>query len=218
MCFSAAASFITAVVTGGIGTVALAKVKEPRELLLAATPMVFALQQSIEGLLWLDLSSSPDGSISTKLVFLFLFFAQVFWPIFVPVAVLLIEPNEKRRRIMLLCLAAGIGAGGYLLWGLLAGPQGAIILDDHIVYVTESRHLDAVALAYLAATSLPPILSSRRTVVVLGAIILVGSVVAYAFYWEAFISVWCFFAAAASGVILFHFELSRRQRLALAGA
>jgi hypothetical protein len=39
----------------------------------------------------------------------------------------------------------------------------------------------------------------------LGAIILIGSVVALAFYWEAFVSVWCFFAAAASGAILFRF-------------
>jgi uncharacterized membrane protein len=62
------------------------------------------------------------------------------------------------------------------------------------------------------------IASSRRAIIVLGAIILVGSVVAYAFYWEAFMSVWCFFAAAASVVILGHFEWARRRSLQLAGA
>jgi hypothetical protein len=55
-------------------------------------------------------------------------------------------------------------------------------------------------------------------VVVLGAVIFVGIVVAYAFYWEAFVSVSCFFAAAASVVILCHFEWSRRQHLRVAGA
>ena len=64
------------------------------------------------------------------------------------------------------------------------------------------RRSDAVALAYLAATTLPLFLSSQRTVVTLGAIIFVGIAVAYVFYWEAFVSVWCFFAAAASVVIL----------------
>jgi len=54
-------------------------------------------------------------------------------------------------------------------------------------------------------------LSSHRTVTTLGFILLVGSVVAYVFYWEAFVSVWCFFAATASGVILFHFEAARRH-------
>jgi hypothetical protein len=46
----------------------------------------------------------------------------------------------------------------------------------------------------------------------------VGSIVAYAFYWEAFLSVWCFFAAAGSVVILAHFEHARRTRFQLAAA
>ncbi len=45
---------------------------------------------------------------------------------------------------------------------------------------------------------------------------LIGSLVAYIFYWEAFQSVWCYFAAAGSLVILGHFEWSRRRRPALA--
>ena len=61
-------------------------------------------------------------------------------------------------------------------------------------------------------------LSTRRAVAALGLLVLVGSVAAYAFYWEAFVSVWCFFAAAASLVILGHFELSHRHRLRAAGA
>ena len=43
----------------------------------------------------------------------------------------------------------------------------------------------------------------------LGVVVLVGSVVAYLLYWEAFVSVWCFFAAAASSVILFYSEQFR---------
>jgi len=48
--------------------------------------------------------------------------------------------------------------------------------------------------------------SSQRTVVVLGAIVLAGLVVAFALYWEVFVSVWCFFAVAASVTVLYHFE------------
>jgi hypothetical protein len=68
------------------------------------------------------------------------------------------------------------------------------------------------------AIGLPLLMSSQRTVVVLGAIVLVGLVVAYALYWEAFVSVWCFFAAAASVAILCHFEWSRRSSLRSARA
>jgi hypothetical protein len=216
MCFSATASFVTAGVTGAIGIVSLARVNDPRELPLAATPILFALQQSIEGLLWLDLPLAPDGSISTALALSFLFFAEVFWPIYAPIVVLLIEPKGSRRNLMFACLAIGAAVGCYLFWSIVTGPHSAVILDDHIFYVTEHRRSDVVALAYLAATTLPLFLSSQRTVVTLGAIIFLGIAVAYVFYWEAFVSVWCFFAAAASVVILCHFEWSRRQRLRMA--
>ena len=55
MCFSASASFVTAAITGAIGIVTLTRVNEPRELPFAATPLLFALQQAVEGLLWLNL-------------------------------------------------------------------------------------------------------------------------------------------------------------------
>ena len=213
MCFSAAASFVTAGVTGAIGISSLSRTNGPRELLLAATPIVFAIQQIVEGLLWLNLPLAPDGLISTGLTFLFLIFAEVFWPVYAPITVFLIEPSESRRRLMLVCLAVGVGVSAYMLWWIVTRPHGAVILDGHIVYVTEDRHSDVFALAYLSATTLPLMLSSQRTVIALGAIILVGSTIAYAFYWEAFVSVWCFFAAAASVVVLCHFEWSRRRRL-----
>ena len=58
----------------------------------------------------------------------------------------------------------------------------------------------------------------RRTVLIFGVIILVGLVVARTFYFEAFLSVWCFFAAMASVAILLHFKLPHRSRLYRAGA
>jgi hypothetical protein len=218
MCFSATASFVTAGVTGVAGIVSMCRANERRELPLAATPLFFAVQQSVEGLLWLTLPVAPDGTTATALAFLFLFFAEAFWPIYAPTAVLLIEPDDRRRRLMLACLAVGAVVGGYLLWWIVSRSHGAAIVDGHIVYVTENKHSDWLGLAYLVATGLSLLLSSQRTVVALGAIVLVGSTVAYVFYWEAFVSVWCFFAAAASVAILWHFERSRWRRLRIAGA
>lgn len=217
VCFSATASFVTAAVLAVAGAVTLSRVNEPRELPLAATPMLFALQQGIEGMLWLTLPTAPDGAISTGLTYLFLFFAGVLWPVYAPVAVLLIEPDQRRRHFMFACLAIGICVAANLFWWILTRGHGAAILGGHIVYGADDRRVDVVGLAYLAVTGLPLLLSSRRTVVALGAIVLSGSAIAYAFYWEAFVSVWCFFAAAASGVILYHFESSHRYRLWVAG-
>ena len=218
MCFSAPASFVAAGLTGTIGIVTMTRINEPRQLALAATPLLFAIQQGIEGLLWLNLPLAPDGHLSTALTFSYLFFAEAFWPVFAPISVWLIEPSAHRRLLMVVCLGAGAGVGAYLLWWILGHPHLATIRDYHIVYGTGYRQPDAVGAAYLAATGLPLLLSSQRTVVVLGAIILAGLVVAYALYWEAFISVWCFFAAIASAAILYHFEWSRRSTLRSAGA
>lgn len=218
MCFSASASFVTAGITGTIGFVVLTRVTEPRELPLAVTPLFFAFQQGIEGLLWLDLPIAPDGSLARVLTFLYLVFAEAFWPLYAPMAVWLIEPNENRRLLVVVCLGVGAGVGAYLLWWVVGQPHLAIILDSHIVYRTEYQQPVAIRVAYLAATGLPLLLSSQRTIVVLGTIVLAGLLVAYLFYWEAFISVWCFFAAAASATILCHFEWSHRKQLRMTGA
>ncbi len=215
MCFSAEASFVAAGITGSIGVAAICLTKSPREILLAATPLFFAVQQSIEGLLWLNLPLAPNGSISLTLTVLFQFLAEVWWPVYAPLAVLLVEPGETRRRYMRFCLAIGLGVAAYLFWGIVSRPHGASIQDGHIVYAKEYKDSYVLALAYLAATCLPLVLSSLRKIVILGTIILVGSVIAYFSYWEAFVSVWCFFAAAASAVILFHCESERRLHLRL---
>jgi hypothetical protein len=216
MCFSATASLLSTGLTGAVGIVSLSRANGLRELPLAATPLIFAVQQGIEGLLWLSLPQASDGSISTGLTFAFLIIAEVFWPVFAPIAALVIEPDKRRRHLMLFCLAIGVGVGAYLLWLIVNQPHSAAILDGHLVYVTEYRHSDVVGLAYLAATALPLLLSSRRTIIALGIIVLVGSATAYAFYWEAFVSVWCFFAAAASVIIVSHFEWAHRRRLGVA--
>lgn len=213
MCFSATASFATAVVTGVIGVIGLSRSSRPREFMLAAMPIIFAIQQSLEGLLWLNLPLAPDGPAATKLTLLFLLLAEVCWPLYVPLMILLVEPNETRRRLMLPWLVAGVGVATYLLWGIFAGPHEARIVSGHIVYVTEHQFPFAVGLTYLAATCLPLLLSTYRALLILGVVVLTGCVTAYTFYWNSFVSVWCFFGAAASAVILFHFESARRHRV-----
>ena len=204
MCFSATASFITAAATAGAGLVCLSQVRRPADLLLAATPLVFAAQQALEGALWLRL---PDGPSPTAglLTSGFLFLAQVFWPTYAPAAALLAEPDAKRRRLMAPLAALGLAVSTYLLWSLLARPHSASIGHEHIVYDIGTQPSYTLAVAYVAAISLPLLLSSQRTIKLLGVIVLAGGVAAFAFYYQAFQSVWCYFAAAASLVLLAHF-------------
>ena len=218
MCFSPEASFAIAALTGFVGVVAVLRTTDARELPLAATPLVFAVQQAIEGGLWLNLPTAPLGPVAAGLTLAFLFFALVFWPIYAPLATWWLEPQARRRRLMLVCLAAGAGVAAYLAWRAVGGPREAVIVGACIVYKIPGGHPLWVGAAYMAATTVPLIASSRRVLRALGAIMLVGSVVAYAFYWQAFLSVWCFFAAAGSTVILAHFEWARRKSVRMAMA
>lgn len=219
MCFSATASFVAAAGIGAMGLAALRRVAAPRNLGLAAMPIVFAVQQFIEGMLWLTLADDPGSPLSAWATALYLFFGEVWWPVFVPVAILLIETQRWRRRLMFCTLGLGVAVGAYLLWGMLARGHRAEILDGHIVYLTEEPQSLLVGLAYLIATTLPLLASSQRVVATLGAVVLVGGIATYFFYWQAFVSVWCFFGAAVSGLILLHFQALRKHaRPAAAGS
>lgn len=212
MCFSAPASFVAAAVTGAAGTAALGRAHRREEFPLAAMPLFFAAQQAIEGFLWLSLPASPDGPASLLLTQLFLYFALVLWPAYAPLTVLLIEPDLQRRRWIGFCLIGGLIVGAYFLWSLHTSPQTASIEGGHIVYSGVAGLPLAMALLYPVATCLAPALSSHPAVRLLAAILFAASLIAYFAYWQAFTSVWCYFAAVASGVILFQFERARQKR------
>jgi hypothetical protein len=139
----------------------------------------------------------------------FLIAAELFWPIYAPITLLLLEPDAKRRRWMLPWLGLGVLVSAYLLRGLLSGPHGAHIVNGHVVYLIAEAHPNAIALAYEAAVMTPFLLSTHKTIKALGVVVMVGCAATYAFYTIAFISVWCFFAATASALIVGHFEWMR---------
>jgi len=216
MCFSPEASFAAAGLTGLVGCVCVARTTRWRELPLALTPLLFGIQQSIEGGLWLTLRTAPTGPSATTLTLVYLLFAKVFWPAYAPFAACVIEPAARRRNLMLMLVALGLAVAGYVLPQVLAGPRAAEIARGCIVYHAAQDHADLLDVAYLLAVSLPLLLSSYRAIVILGVIVVAGCLAAYALYAWAALSVWCFFAAAASITLLAHFEAARRR--ATAGA
>lgn len=218
MCFSATASFATAALTGAAGVVAVARAETRRDMPLASVPLFFAVQQALEGLLWLWLPIAPESAQATCLTDGFLSFALVLWPAYAPLVAWLIEPDEKRKRLIFPLLLAGVSVALYMAWTLWIGVHGASIVDNHIVYDNTPGAPYSLGWVYLAATAGAPALSTIPAVNMLSVLVLLGSIIAYVVYTEAFVSVWCFFAAAASVVILMHFERARATRRAAAAA
>ncbi|PWE16696.1 hypothetical protein DDZ18_10830 [Marinicauda salina] len=207
MCFSAAASFTAAAGLAAAGVACQVGARDPRERLLAAFPSLFAVQQAVEGVIWLRLADAPgagEGALP-GLSAIYLAFAYVVWPAITPAAAWLIEPNGLRRKAMLAAAGLGAGVAFYLLWTLATGTYLAEARDGHIAYFADADPPLAVELAYAVAVIGPLAISSHRAVQVFGAVVAAGAAVSYFGLPWGRASVWCFFAAAASAVLVFHF-------------
>jgi len=206
MCFSATASFSAGAVLLGLGTLTLKSVRHPREWLFAAIPLLFAVQQLSEGMIWLTFRYEAP-QLNTVMTHVYSFFSHVLWPAYVPLAVLLIEAPGRRRRVLLAFVATGIAVGTYLLYVLVAFPIVSRPIGQHIEYVSPHFFAAVVMTLYLLSTTVSPILSTHRMVRVFGVLALLSFGAAYFFYATWFISVWCFFAALLSAVVYLHFVL-----------
>lgn len=198
MCFNAPVSLIASGGLAGLGFDALRRLKRHRLTLVAIVPLLFAIQQLAEGLQWIVIAR---GEPSLFLGYLFLLFAFLTWPTFIPLAVLVAEPNKKRKRLLCWILLIGIAGTAYGLIGLFLYPLSIAAIDHHIVYQTNIPHWTLGTYLYLGVLVVSCCISSYRFIRIFGALLAASFAVAMIFYTTAFISVWCFFAAILSGYI-----------------
>ena len=205
MCFSATASFTAGVGLLAIGVVTTSRVSRRAELPFALIPALFGVQQLIEGGLWLTF---PDNTplVNSALTHLYSFFSHVLWPIYVPIAVLLLEPEAWRRKVLTAIALAGAAVGLYLLYFLVTEPIASEVIGRHISYQSPHFYTAAVMTLYVLATCVSSFVSSCKTIRWFGAATFAALVAAYAFFAFWFISVWCFLAAILSVIVLFHFR------------
>jgi hypothetical protein len=200
MCFSAGASFGAGIVLTGIGIASIKKVKQPRQLAFASIPLIFAVQQLSEGFLWLSFSNSFYAEWKEPTIFLFLFFAQMVWPLWVPLSILLLDKKEERKKVEKILVIIGGLIATYIGYCLLSNPLEAKIEGRHIIY--PQPYLKDIqifgAILYLLVTIVPPFLSSFRRMWTLGVAILISYIITTIFYTDYIISVWCFFASVIS--------------------
>lgn len=211
MCFSATASFTAGILLLGIGTLTLKSANRPGERLFAAIPLLFALQQLSEGVIWLTVHDEAP-LLNAVMTQVYSFFSHVLWPAYIPLAVLLLEPPGRRRRVLLAFVAGGFAVGLYLLYALAAFGVVALETGQHIEYVAPHFFAVEVMTLYLLSTTVSPIVSTHRMVKVFGVLALLSFAGAYYFYATWFISVWCFFAALLSAVVYFYFVSRKAER------
>lgn len=202
MCFSAGASFAASAALGGAGVAGMRKTKTKSELLFASIPLLFALQQFIEGLQWI----APKPSLwSTFLGYAFLFFAFILWPTFLPIAAYVLEKQKRNKQAIQLFVGLGIAVSTFLLGLMLTQTLTITVVDHHIFYDLNIPYLYAHYTVYTLVLFGGLILSSHPIVKYLGILLVVSSGFSAFFFLETFTSVWCFFAAILSPMVYFYF-------------
>jgi hypothetical protein len=211
MCFSAEVSFAASAVLTVSGVVAVKKAISKEWLLFACIPFIFAAQQLMEGILWLSYTHAEFERLRQACVIGFLVFAQVIWPVWVPLSMLSLEKIPSRKTILKFILAAGAMLSAYVAVCLFIFPVDGYPQSHHIKYELgfPLAHSLIAAAFYFTATVISCVVSSAKRMTTLGLIILGSYILAKIFFSEYSISVWCFFAAIISVMVIYVVHLAK---------
>lgn len=205
MCFSAAASFTAGTALIAVGRLTVSRSRGRAELPIALVPLLFGVQQLTEGGLWIALDHHLPG-LQSWTTYLFSLFSHVLWPIFVPFAILMVETHRRRRAALGVFQAIGLLVGLYLFYFLISEPVTAHIHQNSIFYDSPHFYVAATVVLYLSATCVSGLFSSHRCINVFGLLAFALAILAYEISVKTFVSVWCFYAAVLSLLILLHFS------------
>lgn len=205
MCLSAEVSFAAAaiLVPAGTATIVRAIRSDVRYLAIGTLPLLFGLQQFVEGLVW-TAGAAGDAALASQYSLVYMFFTWIVWPIWVPLSAYAIETGA-RRRILIPFIIAGAMLGGlqYLPyfthqgWLTTSFFQWSVRYQDInlLDYLIPRTVTYAI---YLTLVIVPFLLVRDRDVKIFGLLVMAVVVVTYVFFSYAYISVFCFGAAIVS--------------------
>lgn len=205
MCFSATASFGAAAVLLATGAAAWRHAVTDGDRPVAAIPILFGVQQFVEGLVWQGVGQG-DEQMTRMLAYLYSIFSHLLWPVYVPWVAWISEPTGPRRRILGQAFAASWVLEGYLLLSLWSDPITVQACSGHLVYdgARQGAFGPGLMLAYVAATCGTLMMSTRTVLRRFGLAVLLSLGLTLAAYAQWMVSVWCFFAAVLSFFLLAH--------------
>jgi hypothetical protein len=210
VCFSVQADLVAGAALTPIGILALREVRCPREIPFASLPLLFAIHQLVEALVW----AAADGDVSRHVghaaAIAYVIYAVPVLPTLMPLSVLLLEPHKARLRVAPF-VGLGIVVSTYLAIAVLTHPVTVTVHAHALGYGTGVSNGAFWTVLYVTAVIGPSLLSGYPTIVAFGVFNLVGLIAVAIVYVEAFASFWCILAGMASVLVLVH--MVRRRRL-----
>ena len=178
------------------GIAALTRAKE-KQRLLALMPLLFSIQQFIEGTIWQSLMAGQSAQMA---IYAYLTFVYIVWPNWPALAIMQMTTKSSEKMNLRLPLMAGIVTSCIALAAFFVTEPQAAITCSHIAYRADLPRwllLPGSAL-YLFATLAPFFISSIAHMWIIGVVLGLSYVATILFYQVAVTSVWCFFGALLS--------------------
>ncbi|MER7463726.1 DUF6629 family protein [Streptomyces sp. NPDC097981] len=195
MCWNATADLTAGTVIAAAGIVCLARVRRPRDLPVAALPLLLGVHQLVEAAVWHAGGGCGPAATAWAVV------ALPVLPLWVPLGVLLAAAPQDRRRLWGPA-AAGLATAAVLAYCLATRPAVAGIRGHTLGYGVNVPWMPLVLAGYLFATLGALALSGDRLLRLLGAVLGSGALACSALWRLEFASTWCAFAAVASLLVL----------------
>jgi hypothetical protein len=189
-----------------MGGVSLRQEKDPAHRMLALVPLLFAGQQVAEGVVWLTLGRPELELLQLFAVTAFLGFALAVWPMWVPLSLRVGEQNPRRRAVLSALSVVGLVVAVFAGVMLAAERPVAYVAGHSLSYGHHQTNRLLVLAVYLpmymVASVLPFFVSTVNRSKLMGAVLVVSLAATFVLKRDAFVSVWCFFAALLSAIIV----------------
>jgi hypothetical protein len=213
VCFSAQADLVGGIVVGAIGVDVVRHVDRRHDhLMLAALPLLFAAHQLDEAFVWWGLQGHVGSEVGRVAMWIYLLFAFVVLPVYVPTAVWALEPPGRRRSAMIPFIGLGVLVSSVLLQAMVRGPVAATLGHYHLSYRIGLHSGALIVAAYVVATCGSLIVSGYRDIATFGIVNLVAVALLARLEIDGFASLWCGWAAVTSGAIAVYLRFGRPHR------
>ena len=212
VCFSAPADVVGGVVVAAIGVDAFRHLRgRGSHLLLATLPLLLGAHQFVEAFVWWGVQGEVPHAVGRVALWIYLLIAFVVLPVFVPIAVLAVEPTARRWR-MAPFVALGAGVAVVLFAAMVRAPIDVVEHPYHLEYVIRISHGGFFVALYVVAVCGALLFSGYRHIEIFGFANLVAVAVLAWLTMDGFASLWCAYAAVSAGAIALHMRFGRPHR------
>jgi hypothetical protein len=213
VCFAPQADLVAGIGVTAVGVDACRNIRGRSDhLLLATLPLILGVHELIEDFVWWGLQGHVPHEAGRVALWAYMLIAFVVLPVLVPVAVLVLEPTERRKRRMVPFVALGAVVSTILLVAMLRGPVSAARHPWHLSYSIALHHAVVVVGLYVVAICGALLFSGYRHIVVFGLANLAIVLVLAGLTADGFASLWCVYAAISAGAIALHMRYAKPHR------